>query len=201
MERGDVRLGVIGGVNPTGICGSGLFDAVAELLKAGIIDPSGRILSPSDLGSDVPDKLTRRIIPGQHGYRFVLAQGDGQTRPVMLTQQDVREVQLAKGAIYAGIQILLRELDLSVDDLDAILLAGAFGNYIRKESALRVGILPDAPLERIKFIGNAASTGAQMALVSSGARKEAQRIAQFTEYIELAGRPDFQAEFAEAMMF
>jgi uncharacterized 2Fe-2S/4Fe-4S cluster protein (DUF4445 family) len=201
VQDGRVRLGVIDDVHPTGVCGSGLFDAVAELLKVGVVDSSGRMLGADELDTNVPAEIKARVVPGESGHTFILAEGNTGVRPVILTQKDVREVQLAKGAMYAGISILLKELDLTIDDLDEIMLAGAFGNYIRKESALRVGILPKVSLEKIKFIGNAASTGAQMALVSLEAKKEAQRIAQFTEYIELAGRADFQEAFMEAMMF
>lgn len=201
IEDGRIHLGVIDDVHPTGVCGSGLFDAVAELLKVGVIGSSGRMRSAGQLDERVSPEIKSRIVPSDRGNSFVLVQPDAGYRPVILTQKDVREVQLAKGAVHAGIQMLLRELGLGVEDLDEIMLAGAFGNYIRKESALRVGILPQVSPDRIKFIGNAASTGAQMALVSAEAKKEAQRIARFTQYIELAGRPDFQAEFMEAMMF
>jgi len=113
----------------------------------------------------------------------------------------VRELQLAKGAIRAGIEILLKELGLRAEDVRRVYLAGAFGNYIRPESALAIGLIPPFPNAEIVPVGNAAGSGARMALLSRGALREASAILQHTEYLELSGRPDFQEEFAEAMTF
>ena len=126
---------------------------------------------------------------------------DTGSRDVVITQRDIRQVQLAKGAIRAGINLLLKKADLTPDDLDELLLAGAFGNYITKGSALRIGLLPDIPEERISFIGNAASTGVKMALLSRSVRNDADRIWQNTRHIELAALPEFMNEFADSMLF
>lgn len=118
-----------------------------------------------------------------------------------MTQRDVRELQLAKGAIRAGIEILMRELGIEPEAVTRVYLAGAFGNYIRPESALAIGLIPRFPKAEIVQVGNAAGSGAKMALLSIQARREASEIASWVEYLELSGRPDFQDQFAEAMVF
>ncbi|NOZ21021.1 MAG: DUF4445 domain-containing protein [Planctomycetes bacterium] len=201
--RDDVEVNVIGRARARGLCGTALIDAVAELLRVGVIDSTGKILAPEEANGDVPDAVRKRIVPGDMGYDFVLVPGSDTPsgQPVLLIQKDVREVQLAKGAIFAGIQILKHELGVKDEDITEVLLAGAFGNFIRRSMAKRIGLLPDIPTDRIKFIGNAAGAGSRMALVAKGCRREAERISAETEYIELGGRPDFQNEFMMAMMY
>ncbi|MFH1732501.1 MAG: ASKHA domain-containing protein [Planctomycetota bacterium] len=200
---GDVRLNVIGGHRPRGICGTGVIDAIAALLDAGIIESTGRMLPPGELPDSLSDELRARVTEedGRACFALATAEESDADGPICLTQRDVREVQLGKGAISAGASIILREYGASVDDLDRVLLAGAFGNFIRVRSALRVGLLPPVPRHKVEFIGNAAGTGAKMVLAGKRCRAEAEVIARETEYIELAGRPDFQMEFAAAMMF
>ena len=204
----DVRLRLIGDragkADPkvVGLCGTGLIDAVAELLRVGVIDETGRMPEPADL-PPMSEAVRRRVRVTDGSCDFVLAWGD-ETRsgePVYLTQRDVREVQLAKGAIYAGMEIMKRHLGVANEDIASVYLAGAFGNYIRPERALRIGLLPRVPLDRIRFVGNAASTGAKMALVNRTCRAEAEEISRRVHYLELAGRDDFQMEFADAMLF
>jgi len=195
---------VIGGATPIGVCGSGIIDVIAELLKAGIIDQNGAILAKNTLKGEIPEHLLKRIIIYDNEPAFLLYKPSGSdkdSRKVVVTQRDVRQIQLAKGAIRAGINIIIRSAGLASDDLDEILLAGAFGNYIRKGSAQRIGLLPDIPQERIRFIGNAASTGAKMALLSRNVRQDADRIRQETKHIELAALPDFMNEFMNTMIF
>ena len=121
--------------------------------------------------------------------------------PVFLTQKDIREVQLAKAAIFAGIKILLKEADIFLEDIDEILLAGAFGNFINKESARRLGLIPHISLNKIESVGNAAGRGAEMTLLSEEMKKIGRKTAKEIEYIELSSRTDFQKEFVEAMFF
>ena len=200
---GEVRLNVIGSHRPRGMCGTGVIDAIAALLDAGIIESTGRMLPPGELPDSLSDELRARVGEenGQACFALATAEESDIDGPICLTQRDVREVQLGKGAIAAGASIILREYGASVDDLDRVLLAGAFGNFIRARSALRVGLLPPVPRHKVEFIGNAAGTGAKMVLAGKSCRAEAEAIAKETEYIELAGRPDFQMEFAAAMMF
>lgn len=203
IENDEVILQVIGDSPPRGICGSGLIDVIAEMLKAGIIDTTGRILPPEELEGKLGPGLLGRIRPGDNGNEFVLAES-GQTahqQAVAITQKDIRELQLAKGAIMAGIQILKKELGITDEELAEIQLAGAFGSYIKRESARTIGLVPHLPLERINSIGNAAGVGSQLALISASARQEAASLARMVEYIELSSRADFQEEFMKALYF
>ena len=191
---------VIKGGHPIGICGSGLIDVVAEMLRLGIVDYTGRMVEVGDLGSDFPSGLKEYLGKSdEYGPHLVLSRSNG--RDVVITQKDVRQVQLAKGAIMAGVKILMSTLGVQMEDISEVLMAGAFGNYIKKESAIRMGLLLDFPLEKVKFIGNAAASGAKMALMSREARKTAEQISKNTEYTELAVDMNFQNEFIDAMMF
>jgi uncharacterized 2Fe-2S/4Fe-4S cluster protein (DUF4445 family) len=199
-----VEINTIGNAKAIGLCGTGLIDAVAELRRVGIVNVGGKMLKPEELPESIPDAIRSRVIVHEKwGASFILAAAD-QTKTgeeILLTQKDVRETQLAKGAIFAGYQLLKKVLEIEDDDITEVLLAGAFGNYIRRHQAKRVGLLPDIPTERIKFIGNAAGAGAKMVLLSKELREEACEISRSTEYIELAVRQDFQRVFADSMFF
>ena len=203
ITDGEVACEVIDGIRPVGICGSGIIDAVAELLDAGIVDSTGRLLDRDELAGTVPGSLLNRIVDVDGQNAFVFSRGDGgsESRDVILSQRDIRHIQLAKGAISAGMHLLLKELSLGPEDLSEVLLAGAFGNYIRKRSALRIGLLPPVGEDRIRFVGNAASTGAKMALLSRAVRGDADRIRRETRHVELAALPEFMNAFSEHMMF
>ncbi|HHY39521.1 MAG TPA: ATP-binding protein, partial [Clostridia bacterium] len=214
---------VIGGERPIGICGSGLVDVIAMLAEYGIIDEKGLIRD----NPHAPEELRRRVRPqdrmsyeqaraksqgvesetakSQVGpFAFVLARADetGDGRDLVLTQKDIREVQLAKGAISCGIRILMKELGVTPGDISKIFLAGAFGNYIDPRSAQRIAILPaEIPLDRVVPVGNAAGVGAQMALISKAARRRADEIASRVEHLELALHPDFLEGFTRGMYF
>lgn len=202
IDNGDIHWHTIGDVPPRGICGSGLVDLVAELLRVGIIDSTGMMQGGKSLRSN--GKYLARCL-GQSGrcriFELVTADEGAGGRPIQMTQRDVRELQLAKGAIRAGIQILMKELGIGVEDVRRVYLAGAFGNYIRPESALTIGLMPRFPHAEIVPLGNAAGSGAKMALLSAAARREAAELVKHVEYLELSGRPDFQEEFAAAMVF
>ncbi len=199
----DVRVDAIGNVPPSGLCGSGLIDAVAQLLNAGIIDSRGRILAKADLKGKIPSPLLDRIVErkGSNDFRLFNGNHDRGGNHVFITQRDVRELQLAKAAISAGVKLLKDELGISNSDIQEILLAGAFGNFIRRSNAKRIGLIPDLPSEKIKFIGNAACSGAKLALLSRNLEKEAEAISSSVEHVELSRHRDFQNEFAEAMLF
>ncbi len=199
----DVEISVIGDARPRGLCGSALVDALAELLRAGILEPSGRLRGPDELPRRLPKALRRRVVPGERGNDFILAHEaeTGLGAPILLTQGDVRQVQLAKGAIRAGIEVLKRELGVDDAGIDAILLAGGFGNFIRRRNALRIGLLPPVEHSRIHFIGNAALVGAKMVLACTDYRAQAEALSHRVEYLELGGLPEFQHHFAEAMLF
>lgn len=200
----DVRLRVIGDVAPTGLCGSALIDAAAELLRSGLLLSQGMLLPPDSLPDALPDALRARVVLEEDGPAFVLATADesGTGRPVILTQRDIRELQLATGAIRAGISILLKRAGLEVCRLGRLYVAGAFGNYVRLSSAQRMGLLPEGLDEaRFEFVGNTSLVGARLAAASLGARRRAQTLARRAAHVELSLDPDFQMEFAMAMFF
>ena len=200
----DVHLNVIGNTAPSGICGSGLIDAVAQLVETGVIDSQGKILSKDELGGkQLSSQILNRIVERKNGNDFLLVEEDNAQgpHPISITQRDVRELQLAKAAIFSGIRLLEKELGITDNEIDEILLAGAFGNFIRRSNVKRIGLIPDLPSEKIQFIGNAASSGAKLALLSKELEEEARTISGFAEHLELSTRQDFQEEFVNAMFF
>jgi uncharacterized 2Fe-2S/4Fe-4S cluster protein (DUF4445 family) len=197
MEE-DVRLFVVGGGVPRGICGSGLVDTAAELIRLGIIDRGGRICGSESCPGSVPLALRRRLRKGKQGNAFLLADDEA---GIALHQEDVRALQLAKGAIRAGIEILLDRWGLSAADLDEVLLAGAFGSGLRVESVLGIGLLPPLTPEKIRPVGNAAGLGAWLTLISLPQWDRAAEIAAGTEHVELSGHPAFQSRFIDGLGF
>ncbi len=189
MVGNRIEYQTIGGVAPIGVCGSGLLDAVAQLYLNGVIDRSGRMGEHPN----VRDLDSKR--------EFVIVADDKREGlpAITIAQQDIRELQLAKGAIRTGIQVLLESSGHSENDIKQVMIAGAFGTYIDVASAIAIGMLPELPLDRYKQVGNAAGTGARLALISRGMRDEAQRIAEKDQYIELAGAPAFNEKFAKTM--
>ncbi len=205
MLNGDVHLGTIGDMPPSGICGSGLIDLVAELLNMGIVTQEGQLLPPPELPAALSKPLARRVrVTGDGTTEFLVAsRSRGQAEePIVLTQKDIREVQLGSGAIRAGISILLKQAGIGVSDLKSVLLAGGFGNFIRRSHAQRIGLLPEGiDHERIVYVGNASLSGAKWALLSVDARKRVEDLARQTQHIDLSRDPDFQTAFADAMLF
>jgi uncharacterized 2Fe-2S/4Fe-4S cluster protein (DUF4445 family) len=198
----DVRCGVIGNVPPIGICGSGLIDAVAKMLDAKVLDPSG--LLRLDDRESLPPALRDRLVERDGERQFVLAWAEqsGTGQDVVITQQDIRQLQLAKGAIYSGILMLKKVMGINDDgQIKELLLAGGFGNYINIESAMRIRLLPELPVETVRYVGNAAALGAQLALLSETERNRAVALARRIEHVSLAARPDFQDIFIEAICF
>ena len=197
----DVEYNTIGNVSPIGICGTGLIDSVAEFLKEGIIDKTGRIVPRFELKGS--EKIKRRIIETENGNNFLLVDGTATTdnEPILITQRDIRELQVAKSAIAAGIKILKKEMGVTDKDISEVYLAGAFGNSICIKNAKRIGLIPNIPSERITFVGNASSTGAKLALLSYQMRDEAEKISRNTQYIELSAKADFNESFMNEMAF
>ncbi|GAV22913.1 ASKHA domain-containing protein [Carboxydothermus pertinax] len=191
---------VIGEVEPLGICGSGLLDIVAELLNIGIIDENGRLLPPEKISDPIGQRYRERIIEINGIRAFVVANGP-RGEKIYITQKDIRELQLAKGAIAAGIEILLKEYGADVKDIEEVQLAGAFGNYLKPRSACRTGLIPRELEAKIKGIGNAAGAGAKLALLSEKEFQRAVSLGQKIKYIELSARSDFTAIFAHRLRF
>jgi uncharacterized 2Fe-2S/4Fe-4S cluster protein (DUF4445 family) len=197
----DLRFHVIGDGLPQGICGSGLIDAVAAALDLGLVDWTGLI--QIERRGRFPAALADRLVERGEERLVVLAPrgaaaGGGE---IVLTQDDIRQVQLAKGAIGGGIRMLQHVLRVPDEALTDLMLAGGFGNYLSIRSAVRIGLIPALPLERIRYVGNAAALGAQLALVSEVERARAERLARSVEHLSLATHPDFQDLFVEAMNF
>ncbi len=197
----DVVCGVIGNVPPIGICGSGLIDAVAKMLDAKILEPSG--LLRLEEREFLPLSLRNRLIERDGERQFVLAWAadSGNGEDITVSQQDIRQLQLAKGAICSGILMLRRVMNVRDEQITELMLAGGFGNYINIESAVRIRLLPELPVERIRYVGNAAALGAQMALLSETERARAVDLARRIDHVSLAARPDFQEIFLEAICF
>jgi uncharacterized 2Fe-2S/4Fe-4S cluster protein (DUF4445 family) len=192
VEGGQVHLTTIAGARPVGICGSGILQAVAQMLQAGIIDERG-VLRPVD----------GRVRTQGRAAEYILAwpEETGHGREIVVTRKDVNEIQLAKGAIRAGIELLLQEAGIAAEAIDDFIIAGAFGTHLDLESALRVGMFPRLPLERYHQVGNAAGVGAKEMLLSLSRRDEAARIVDGVRYIELTTHPDFTPAFVDAMYF
>ena len=188
IADGSVEYKTIGDKPPLGLCGSGILDVVAELRGAELVDARGRLRGPG-------------IHEEEGSHEFVIA-GAGEAsngRAITVTQKDIREIQLAKGAIRSGIEALLQDAGIGAGDLDRVIIAGAFGTYIDVESAMRIGLLPRLPLECVSQVGNAAGTGARLTLLSRAQRRQAQALAERVRYIELARTPRFARNYAEAM--
>jgi uncharacterized 2Fe-2S/4Fe-4S cluster protein (DUF4445 family) len=190
IDYGSVELQVIGDVEPIGICGSGLVDCVAELVKAGVLDHSGRFL-PEDAVHELGERLTKI---GEERV-FMLA-GD-----IYLSQRDVRELQFAKASIATGWNILFGELGIDPGDIQQVLLGGSFGAYLSPASAVRIGLVPPLALPRIVSAGNVAGEGAKMGALSHRERAEARSIVREIEYVELSGRADFNDMFVDQLAF
>lgn len=190
MDNGEVHWQTVDNAPPVGICGSGVLDTVAALRRAGVLLPSGKMLEHP------------RVRKGNDGLEFVLAteRETGHGRAVALSRKDVSAIQLAKGAIRAGIELLMAETGVRVDDLDTVILAGAFGTYLSVDSILEIGLLPPVPAARVHQVGNAAAVGARLALVSLDARERARAIAARADYLELTALPEFSDAFAKAMV-
>jgi len=196
---GDLRVSVIGGVSPIGLCGSALVDIAAELLRCGLLEATGRLRPAGGLC----EPLRRRLRTDKTGEaEFLLADGEGDRPDVVLKQRDIRELQLATGAIRAGVGIVLHQAGLQPSDLSRVLIAGGFGSFIRRSNAQRIGLIPTGlSHENVSYVGNVSLHGAKWALVSAGARAQAERIARETKHVELSTDPNFQSAFAEAMLF
>jgi uncharacterized 2Fe-2S/4Fe-4S cluster protein (DUF4445 family) len=204
----DVALQVIGDVEPIGLAGSGLVDAVAALVAAGLVDSSGRLVTPDAPG--IPPGLASRLRQVGKERVFVLhyaetPDGDApdadMAGALYLSQRDIRELQFAKAAIATGWQLLLEEQGLTAADVAQVLLAGSFGSYLAPASAVRIGLVPAVAVLRIVSAGNVAGEGAKMALLSIRERAAAQALLEEVHYVELSDRPDFNDQFVDRLAF
>lgn len=180
MEHGEIKCSVIGGGLAEGICGSGLIDAVAVLLDAGLLNKRGRIQTTDEI----------------NGQRVIYL-----TTDIHVTQDDIRQVQLAKGAIHAGIALMAKQLGIDLSDVRRVLLAGAFGSYLNPSSACRIGLLPEELETRTVAVGNAAGSGAKLLVCDRDALALSQKLSDQIEFLELASLPEFSRTFAKSMNF
>jgi uncharacterized 2Fe-2S/4Fe-4S cluster protein (DUF4445 family) len=178
-------------VGAKGICGSGIIDAIAEMFKAGIVDKSGKIAKDLDIAR------VRKDAEGKPEYVLAWADETSIGSDITITQGDVRALQLAKGALYAGAKLLMKRM--GIKKLEKVILAGAFGSYIDRESAMTIGMFPDCEIENVYAVGNAAGDGAIMALLNVGKREEAREKARWLKFVEIAVEPEFEKEFVKAM--
>ena len=189
----DVSVQTIGNVEPVGLCGSGVIDLIAEMLKARILSQNGAIQSRQN--------SPRFRVNDQNIREFVIREGNDSHLSLVITQKDIRKIQLAKAAIRTGIEILLDEMHVSIDEVNQCLFAGAFGTYLNSENAKTIGMIPNFSSTTIRSVGNAACAGAKAALISTYARKASVRIARNVQYIELSRHSNFQSLFLEFTKF
>ena len=198
-DSGEARLGVIGDVPPKGLCGSGLVDAVAELVRVGLLDASGRFVAePATVSPALAERFT---LWGKERVFVLAGPVDEQAGAVALSQRDVRELQFAKAAISTGWTLLLEELGLTAGDVQQVLLAGSFGSYLSAASAVRIGLVPKLPVLRIVSAGNVAGEGAKLVLLSRRERAGASALLKEVRYVELSDRADFNDRFVDQLAF
>ena len=199
-----IELQVIADTEPVGMCGSGLVDAVAELVGAGLLDASGRFV-PNEKAAEIAPSLSRRLLARPDGERIFVLHWQGEEgdidNAVYLSQRDVRELQFAKASIATGWDLLVEELGIDVSEIQQVLLAGSFGSYLSPASAVRIGLVPRLALPRIISAGNVAGEGAKMALLSMQERHAATAMLKEVEYVELSDRADFNDRFVEKLSF
>ncbi len=199
-----VSLGVIGDAEPRGLCGSGLVDAVSELVRVGLLDGSGRFVTAEAAATIAPGLATRLAVVGDGERVFVLHRPSPDapaSECVYLSQRDVRELQFAKAAISTGWSLLLEELGVEASEIQQVLLAGSFGSYLSPASAVRIGLVPRLPVMRIVSAGNVAGEGAKMVLLSARERAGADALLEEVRYVELSDRPDFNDRFVDQLAF
>jgi len=188
----EVKFEVIGNVNPMGICGSGLIYSLSEMMRAGVIDRAGKIFD---------NKTTNRVRIGSEGTEFVLVFADesGTGYDIVLTDGDIKNLLRAKASIFAGIRTMLQQMNLDVNDVSRVYIAGGFGNYMNIVDSISIGLLPDLPVEKFEYVGNSCIQGAMIGLLHKEALKEVQKIADKMTYIELSIGNTFMEEFISAL--
>ncbi len=190
LDEGEIRLKTIGNQAPVGICGSGILDVVAELYSAGVLDRTGSL-----------DSSAPRVRPGRKNFEYLLVPADesGHQRDIVVTRKDINEIQLAKAAIRAGLEILLSTAGVSAHAIQTFIVAGAFGTYIDIPNGIQVNMFPDIPPDRFQQVGNAAGVGARQMLISRARRQKAAELIQSVEYIELTTDTQFSDQFMKAL--
>lgn len=206
MSEQGVEVKTIGNICPAGLCGSGILAAVRELIRNGFLKKTGAFINLDSLKEDDWRKRVLRVENGTDGENGVRGKKREaliceNTQEIVVTQDDIRQVQLAKGAILSGFTALLKKSGIRMEELDRILIAGQFGAHLSAESLVGVGILPTEVKEKLCYVGNSSKTGAYMALMSKRVRREMEALAEHIDYFELAETEDYDRVFAECMRF
>ena len=188
LEDGSVEFSTIGATHPVGICGSGLLDTIAELFVNGIIDRTGRFKTNGH----------KRLTEGDEGLQFQLVPADNDHHEIVITQADINNLMRSKAGVFAAIRVLMESTQTKPEDLDAVYLAGGFGNFLNVHQAVTVGMLPDVPPEKIQFVGNTSIAGAKTVLLSRKALEAAEKIAKNMTYFDLMSHPGYMDEFIRA---
>lgn len=187
----DVVCKTIGNVQPSGICGSGLLDCLANLVRSGVIDRTGNFQKGLD---------TERLRKTDNGYEFILVDKDESSmkKDIVITQADIQNLIRSKAAIYSAISTLIESMGMSVNDIEQVYLAGGFGNYLDIRSAITIGMLPDISISKIQFVGNTSVIGAKMSLFYKDAYEVARTIASKMTYFDLMSNNKYMEEYISA---
>jgi len=188
LPGGSIDFKTIGDTHPVGICGSGLLDTLAELFMNGIIDRTGRFKPNGD----------ERLTEGDEGWQFQLVPSSNSHQEIVITQADINNLVRSKAGVFAAIRVLMESTQTKQEDLEAIYVAGGFGNFLNIRQAVTIGMLPDVPLERIQFVGNTSIAGAKTVLLSREALRTAEKIAESMTYFDLMSHPTYMDEFIRA---
>ena len=191
---------MIGECEPAGICGSGILTVTKELLRTGIVRKTGAFVKADKFGAD--DYRSEYICVDEDGRRsFRMTEGTEGTEPLYITQGDIRQVQLAKGAILSGFMALLKKAGIGMADLDKVLIAGQFGAHLPADSITGTGILPFEVEDRIEYVGNTSKTGAYMALMSGKVKRQMEELAHDMDYLELGATDNYERLLSECLIF
>ena len=188
LDDGSIELKTIGEKHPVGICGSGLLDTLAELFTKGVIDRTGRF----------KDNGQPRLTEGDEGRQFQISPTDNEHQEIVITQADIDNLVRSKAGVFASIKVLMEATQTTSDDLEAVYLAGGFGNFLNIRQAVNIGMLPDVPLEKMCFVGNTSIAGAKTVLLSRKALETAEKIAGSMTYFDLMSHPGYMEEFTRA---
>jgi len=188
LDDGSIEYKTIGNKHPVGICGSGLLDILAELFVNGIIDRTGRFVTNGNT----------RVTEADEGKQFQIVAADNSHQEIVITQADIDNLVRSKAGIFAAIRVLMESTQTKTEDLEAVYLAGGFGNFLNIRQAVNIGMLPDVPLEKIQFVGNTSIAGAKTVLLSRKAQEAAEKIAGSMTYFDLMSHPEYMDEFIRA---
>ena len=193
-----IHLKVIGDSNPKGLCGSGVIEAISEIARVGLIQKTGRLKSKEDVQQDEKLKGLTRFIEEDNKKRWIVLD---RVHNIVVTQADIRQVQLAKGAILSGIHALLQQLEMTPEDLDEIIISGQFGRHLHVDSLVGLGVIPHKLREKVTYIGNSSQTGALMCLLSTAKRREVEDVANKLNHFELTMLKDYEKLFSKCLKF